>query len=131
MLYSTLKVLYENLKVYSMAKEEKSLVKNETGQETPGKLILIKISTPEKEIVTMKTHMVLLPGPKGCFGVLEGHEKMIAKLVPGQVQCVNFEGEITKRFDIEEGIAHITGKECKILSQSPNKEKIPPQTMKN
>jgi len=50
------------------------------------KIIKLELVTPEHQILSQDVEEVILPGVEGSFGVLPGHEALVAALQPGMLK---------------------------------------------
>jgi F-type H+-transporting ATPase subunit epsilon len=78
------------------------------------KTIPCEIVTPEKVYLREEAEFVVAPGREGELGVLPGHTRLLAQLVPGTLRLVK--GKDSRRFSIGAGFIHIEPKSVKIFT---------------
>ena len=78
------------------------------------KTVPCEIITPEKVYLRDEVEFVVAPGFEGELGILPGHMRLIARLVPGNVRIVK--GKETRRFAIAAGFIHIEPAAVKIFT---------------
>jgi F-type H+-transporting ATPase subunit epsilon len=78
------------------------------------KTMPLEIITPEKVYLREEAEFVVAPGFEGELGILPGHARLLARLVPGEARIVN--GQETRKFTIEGGFIHIEPAAVKILT---------------
>jgi len=79
------------------------------------KIMIVEITTPDKEIFSGNASIVNLPGVDGSFGVLENHTNMVAALKKGKIKLVS-EGE-TLYFEINGGVVEVLKNKISILAE--------------
>lgn len=72
--------------------------------------------SPERLLVSTEVDMVVVPGSEGYFGVLAGHQPMVASLRPGVVEIHN-EGEAVERIYVGGGFAEVTHERLIVLAE--------------
>ncbi len=84
-------------------------------------MIIVDIVTPDHLVVSVGAYICLLPGVCGVLGVLEKHEPMVIALMAGEVVLhssdgghMAAQGEYTKKWRIDGGIARTDGNICAI-----------------
>jgi F-type H+-transporting ATPase subunit epsilon len=83
--------------------------------------LALSIVTPQRPVVETEVDSVVLPGSEGEFGVLPGHEALLAPLAQGAVTYQ--EGGRGVRVDITGGFAEVTQSRVTILADAAR----PPQ----
>ena len=78
------------------------------------KTIPCEIVTPEKVFLREEAEFIVAPGFSGELGVLPGHTRLLAQLVPGNVRLVK--GQETKTLVISAGFIHIEPEGVKIFT---------------
>ncbi len=73
----------------------------------------VEIISPEKSIIKMETHEVIIPSYEGEMGILRDHIPLITFLRPGIVTIKNSDD---KMYYVEEGTVEFTNNELLILS---------------
>ena len=67
--------------------------------------MILKIITPEREILSEDVELVELPGAMGRFEVLRGHAPLISSLDPGTVRYV--QGGESKQIETGSGFVEV------------------------
>jgi F-type H+-transporting ATPase subunit epsilon len=67
--------------------------------------ISLEIVTPHRRVLTWEVKSVVLPGESGSFGVLPGHQPLLAALRPGRVKVRRSGGEET--FSVAGGFVEV------------------------
>jgi F-type H+-transporting ATPase subunit epsilon len=76
----------------------------------------LQIVTPQRPLVDAEVDTVRLPGELGEFGVLEGHEPLLAALAPG---IVEYElGGGSERVVVSGGFAEVTQERVTVLART-------------
>ena len=78
--------------------------------------VQLSIVTPQKPVVEAAVELVVAPGQEGEFGVLPGHEPLLAPLQPGVVEYVE-DGQI-HRVAVSGGFAEVTGERVTLLART-------------
>jgi F-type H+-transporting ATPase subunit epsilon len=78
------------------------------------KTVPLEIVTPEKVYLRDDAEFVAAPGFEGELGILPGHTRLLARLVPGEVRIVK--GQETRRFTVEGGFIHVEPAAVKIVT---------------
>jgi len=78
------------------------------------KTIKVEILTPNGAFLSEDAEFVVLPGKSGELGILPGHMRTVAQLVPANVRIVN--GTETKRYATGAGFARIEPSVVKIFT---------------
>jgi len=78
------------------------------------KTVPLEIITPEKVYLRDEAEFVVAPGFEGELGILPGHTRLLARLIPGEVRIVK--GQETRRFAVEGGFIHIEPAAVKIVT---------------
>jgi F-type H+-transporting ATPase subunit epsilon len=78
------------------------------------KTVPCEIVTPEKVMLREEAEFIVAPGYSGELGILPGHTRLLAQLVPGNVRIVK--GTVTKGFTISAGFISIEPGSVKIFS---------------
>ena len=73
----------------------------------------VEIISPEKSIIKIETHEVIIPSYEGEMGILRDHIPLITFLRPGIVTIKNSDD---KMYYVEEGTVEFTNNELLILS---------------
>lgn len=79
-------------------------------------MIELVIVTPQGEVFRGSVESVVLPGSEGDFGVLEGHERFLCPLRPGQLEIKASGG--SQLAAIGGGFADVNGGEAAVLVES-------------
>ena len=79
-------------------------------------MIELVIVTPQGEVFRGSVESVVLPGSEGDFGVLEGHERFLCPLRPGQLEIKASGG--SQFAAIGGGFADVNGGEAAVLVES-------------
>ena len=73
--------------------------------------MMLKILTPGDAVAEIEVEWASLPGEKGRFTAMQGHDVLLTTLVPGVVRCCaparRGEGAV-EEFMIERGMAEVT-----------------------
>ncbi|MCL2435103.1 MAG: ATP synthase F1 subunit epsilon [Lentimicrobiaceae bacterium] len=77
--------------------------------------MIVKITTPDKEIFSGYASIINLPGIDGSFGILENHANIVAALKKGKIKLVS-EGE-TLYFEINGGVVEVLNNKVSILAE--------------
>lgn len=77
----------------------------------------VSLISPEKVIFTGDAEMIVIPGAKGDFGVLDRHAPFMATLRQGAVTLYE-KGKPKHVFSITGGFAEVTPQECVILADA-------------
>lgn len=72
--------------------------------------------TPEKMLLSTEATSVKIPGSEGYFGVLEGHQPMLASLKEGTISVETAEG--VKEFTVTGGFADVSATAVTVLAKS-------------
>jgi F-type H+-transporting ATPase subunit epsilon len=78
------------------------------------KTIPCEIVTPERIFLRDSAEFIVAPGREGELGILPGHTRLLAQLVPGNIRLVK--GHETRRFVIAAGFIHIEPGAVKIVT---------------
>lgn len=78
--------------------------------------LALSIVTPERPLVETEVDSVVLPGSEGQFGVLPGHEALLAPLAEGAVTYQ--QGGRALRVEITGGFAEVTQSRVTILADA-------------
>ena len=73
-----------------------------------------EIVTPERVYLRDEAEFIVAPGFEGELGILPGHTRLLARLVPGKFRLVK--GTETKQFIIADGFIHIEPNGVKIFT---------------
>jgi F-type H+-transporting ATPase subunit epsilon len=79
-------------------------------------VIELVIVTPQGEAFRGSVEGVVLPGSEGDFGVLEGHERFLCPLRPGQLEIKASSG--SQFAAIGSGFADVNGAEAAVMVES-------------
>jgi F-type H+-transporting ATPase subunit epsilon len=77
----------------------------------------LSLITPEKVVFSGEAEMIVIPGLKGYFGVLDRHAPFMTILQEGPVTLYK-NGKPETVFTITGGFAEVTPEECVILADS-------------
>jgi F-type H+-transporting ATPase subunit epsilon len=77
-------------------------------------LLSLKVFTPHGTSLECEAEMVLLPGKEGEFGVLYGHENMIAAVMPGMLK-VYVGRKLLHSISIQNGVVEIGSTFCHVM----------------
>jgi len=75
----------------------------------------IQIITPEKNLYNGEAKMVVVPGSKGSFGILNNHAPLISTLNEGDISITTFNEKI-ETFTIKSGVVEILNNKIVILA---------------
>ena len=78
------------------------------------KTVPCEIVTPERVFLRDIAEFIVAPGREGELGILPGHMRLIAQLVPGNIRIVK--GQEAKGFVIAAGFIHIQPDAVKIVT---------------
>ena len=78
--------------------------------------LALSIVTPERPLVETEVDSVVLPGSEGQFGVLPGHEALLAPLAEGAITYQ--ESGRTVRVEITGGFAEVTQSRVTVLADA-------------
>ena len=78
--------------------------------------IKIELVTPSKMLFADSAEMAVIPGSEGVFGVLPRHAATLANLQRGALNVYN-NGDITRRFFIDGGVADVLPERVIILAE--------------
>ena len=78
------------------------------------KTVPLEIITPENVFLRDEAEFVVAPGFEGELGILPGHTRLMARLVPGELRIVK--GQEIKKFVIEGGFIYIEPASVKIVT---------------
>jgi|WetSurMetagenome_2_1015567.scaffolds.fasta_scaffold429667_2 F-type H+-transporting ATPase subunit epsilon len=78
------------------------------------KTVPLEIITPENVFLRDEVEFIVAPGFEGELGVLPGHTRLMARLIPGELHIVK--GQETRKFNIEGGFIHIEPASVKIVT---------------
>ena len=79
--------------------------------------MLLSLISPEKVIFTGDVEMIVIPGAKGDFGVLDRHAPFMTMLRPGPVTLYQ-DGKPDQVFTITGGFCEVTPEGCVVLADS-------------
>ncbi|WP_341756684.1 MULTISPECIES: ATP synthase F1 subunit epsilon [unclassified Candidatus Tisiphia] len=79
------------------------------------KIIRVKIVTPANIVFDQESHMVIMPGELGEFGILPGHELLIATLKAGLIKITV--GNSVFKYFVYSGLAEVTGTNVNIVTE--------------
>lgn len=74
-----------------------------------------RIITPSETIIDMEAELVTMPGSKGVFGVMPGHNRFITNIKKGIVN-VSKDGT-DKKFYVHGGVAQVDEDELNVLGE--------------
>lgn len=77
----------------------------------------LSLISPEKVVFSGDAEMIVIPGLKGYFGVLDRHAPFMTVLKEGPVTLYK-DGKPDTVFTITGGFAEVTPEECVILADS-------------
>ncbi len=75
-----------------------------------------ELVSPEKQLISERVEMVVVPGTEGNFGVLSHHSPLISAVRPGVID-VHDRGKITERIFVAGGFAEVTPARCTVLAE--------------
>ena len=78
--------------------------------------IAFELVSPDRLLVSEAVDMVVIPGTEGDFGVLYGHQPLVALVRPGILEIEN-EGAPTRRIFVSGGFAEVTNDRCAVLTE--------------
>lgn len=78
--------------------------------------IAFELVSPDRLLVSEAVDMVVIPGTEGDFGVLYGHQPLVALVRPGILEIEN-EGAATRRIFVSGGFAEVTNDRCAVLTE--------------
>ena len=78
--------------------------------------IAFELVSPDRLLVSEPVDMVVIPGTEGDFGVLHGHQPLVALLRPGILEIENA-GAPNRRIFISGGFAEVTNERCAVLTE--------------
>lgn len=78
--------------------------------------IAFELVSPDRLLVSEAVDMVVIPGTEGDFGVLHGHQPLVALVRPGILEIEN-EGAATRRIFVSGGFAEVTNDRCAVLTE--------------
>ena len=80
--------------------------------------INVRIITPLHVVLQVKAKMVVMPGEQGEFGVLPGHEQLIASLSTGLIKLyINDTSHYEITYLMYNGIAEVTESKVDIITE--------------
>ena len=80
------------------------------------KTIKVEILTPAGSFASDEAEFVVLPGYSGELGILPGHTRLVAQLVPANIRLVN--GKEIKRYATAAGFAVVEPTVIKIFTMT-------------
>jgi F-type H+-transporting ATPase subunit epsilon len=78
--------------------------------------IAFELVSPDRLLVSEAVDMVVIPGTEGDFGVLYGHQPLVALVRPGILEIEN-EGAPNRRIFVSGGFAEVTNERCAVLTE--------------
>lgn len=78
--------------------------------------IAFELVSPDRLLVSEPVDMVVIPGVEGDFGVLHGHQPLVALLRPGILEIENA-GTPNRRIFVSGGFAEVTNERCAVLTE--------------
>ena len=78
--------------------------------------IAFELVSPDRLLVSEAVDMVVIPGTEGDFGVLHGHQPLVAMVRPGILEIEN-EGTPNRRIYVTGGFAEVTNDRCAVLTE--------------
>lgn len=75
--------------------------------------IELSVVSPEGTVLDATVDTVVAPGASGEFGVLSGHESMLAPIQPGLLRCSGPDGD--DLIVVMQGFAEVTGERVTVL----------------
>lgn len=78
--------------------------------------IAFELVSPDRLLVSEPVDMVVIPGTEGDFGVLYGHQPLVALVRPGILE-IESEGAATRRIFVAGGFAEVTNERCAVLTE--------------
>lgn len=82
--------------------------------------LLLRIITPEKEILSSQVSQVRVPSVLGPLGILPNHTHLLARLVPGELKMVQ-NGQVSF-LAVGDGLVEVFDNQVKILTDLAVKE---------
>ncbi len=79
--------------------------------------MLLSLISPEKVVFTGDVEMIVIPGAKGDFGVLNHHAPFMTMLRQGPVTLYQ-NGKPDQIFNITGGFCEVTPEACVVLADS-------------
>ncbi len=79
--------------------------------------MIVEIITPDKKVFAGEANLVLVPGAKGAFEILNNHAPIISTLGKGRVKVID-SGNTEHFFDIDGGLVENKGNKIIILAES-------------
>jgi len=79
--------------------------------------MFLEIITPDKKIFSGEVKLVLVPGSKGAFEILNNHAPIISTLGKGKVKVIDMLGK-EEIFEIDGGVVENKGNKIIILAES-------------
>lgn len=76
-----------------------------------------ELVSPERKLISGAAKMVTIPGEEGDFGVLPGHESLVATIRPGVIEITMADGSATQRIFVAGGFADVSQKNCTVLAE--------------
>lgn len=86
--------------------------------------IAFELVSPDRLLLSEDVDMVTVPGTEGDFGVLAGHQPMIATVRPGILEVDN--DGAAQRIFVNGGFAEVTGERCAVMTE----EAVPVEDLK-
>lgn len=77
--------------------------------------IAFELVSPDRLLVSESVDMVVIPGTEGDFGVLYGHQPLVALVRPGILDVEN--DGATRRIFVSGGFAEVTNDRCAVLTE--------------
>jgi len=87
--------------------------------------IAFELVSPDRLLVSESVDMVVIPGTEGDFGVLYGHQPLVALVRPGILEIEN-DGAPARRIFVGGGFAEVTNDRCAVLTE----EAVPVEDLK-
>lgn len=77
----------------------------------------LSLISPEKVVFTGDAEMIVIPGAKGDFGVLDRHAPFMTMLREGTVTLYH-DGKKSQSFQVSGGFCEVTPEGCIVLADS-------------
>ena len=81
------------------------------------KTFLFELITPNKNLISGESEMVVVPGEEGDFGVLPNHSNLISQIRPGILKIFK-NNKIDKSFFLYSGFAEVSDNKLIVLSET-------------
>ncbi len=77
-----------------------------------------ELVTPERAVLSIVAHMVVVPASEGDMGILAGHAPVMTTIRDGEIRVYANAATVTQRIAVKGGFAEVNERGLTILAES-------------